>query len=107
MSMMRTQALPKCWTTSGRTRRPIAATAKTRSLFAGAFMTALLLGAVGDTLAEQSLRAQRQHEDEHDEGEDILVVAAEDAAREGADVAGAHRLDEAEQHAPDHRPGEI
>jgi hypothetical protein len=37
-------------------------------------------GAVGDTLAEQALRAQRQHEDQHDEREDVLVVAAEDAA---------------------------
>ena len=42
-----------------------------------------------------------------DEGEDVLVVAAEDAAGEGADVTGTERLDQAEQDAAHHRPGEV
>src|SRR5207237_910129 len=64
-------------------------------------------GAVGDALAEQALWPQGEDQDQDDEGEDVLVVAAEDAAGELADVAGTERLDHAEQHAADHRAGEV
>ena len=40
-------------------------------------------------LAEQARRPQGQDQDQHDEGEDVLVVAAEHAAGQVADVAGA------------------
>jgi hypothetical protein len=48
--------------------------------------------AIGHPLAEQPLRTQREHEDQNDESEDVLVVAAEDTAGEVADIAGAERL---------------
>ena len=53
------------------------------------------------------LRTQRQHEDQHDEGEDVLVVGAQDAARQVADVACAERLDHAQQHAAEHGAREV
>jgi hypothetical protein len=28
-------------------------------------------GAIGDALAQQALRSQREHQDQHDEGEDV------------------------------------
>ena len=64
-------------------------------------------GAVGHAFAQQARRPQRQHEDQHDEGEDVLVVAAQHAAGEVADVAGAELFDQAEQDAADHRAAEI
>src|SRR3954470_11929212 len=111
MSMMRTHALPAIWTTNGSTQRAMPAIRKAISFcWRGASANRVMAwrsGAIGDALAEQALRAQREHQDEHDEGEDVLVVAAENAAGEVADVAGTERLDQAEQDAADHRTGEV
>ena len=63
--------------------------------------------AVSCLLAEQSRRPEHQHENEHDEGEDVLVVATEETARKIADVAGAEGLDQAEQHASGHCPARL
>src|SRR5258706_15916428 len=63
--------------------------------------------AIPDALAEQAARPEHEHRDQHQEGEDVLVVAAEYAAGEIADRAGAERLDQAEQHAAQHRAAEI
>src|ERR1700710_1147471 len=98
MSMMRTQALPKYCAISGSTIRPMPAATKTASLLALVFMRGSS-SPVSHALAEQSLRPQRQHQDQHDEGEDVLVVAAEHAAGDVADVAGTERFDQAQQHA--------
>src|SRR5690349_5986936 len=106
MSMMRTHALPNCCATSGSAISSTAATAKATSRLSSVIM-GVSSGAVGDALAEQALRAQGQHQDQHDEREDVLVVAAEHAAGQHADVAGAEGLDQAEQHAADHRTGEV
>src|SRR5689334_7681914 len=107
MSRMRTQALPKYCAMKGSTTSPMPSRMKFRrcrrrrassSAAVGGAAVAVVMamavsGAVRDALAEQALRPQREHEDEHDEREDVLVVAAEDAARERTDVAGSERLD--------------
>src|SRR5689334_17763715 len=107
MSMIRTHALPKYCATSGSSTRPMPAPMKTAILLSLTFMPALPSGSIGDALAEQALRPQREHEDQHDEREDVLVVAAEHATGQDADVAGAERLDQAEQDAADHRTGQV
>src|SRR3954453_15569230 len=107
MSMMRTQALPKYCANSGSSTRPMPAATKTAILLSLTFMACAPSGAVGHAFAEQPLRSQGQDQDEHDEGEDVLVMGAEDAAGQRADVAGAERFDKAEQHAADHRAGEV
>ena len=48
-----------------------------------------------------------QHQNEDEEGEHVLVVAAEEAAGEVADVAGAERLDQSQQHAAEHGAGQV
>src|SRR5438034_373505 len=63
--------------------------------------------AVPHPLAQQARRPEHQHRDQHQEREHVLVVAAEDAAGEVADVARAERLDQAEQHAAEHRAAEV
>src|SRR5688500_17744051 len=47
-------------------------------------------------LPHQSRRPQHEHADEHQEGEDVAVVAAEHASREIADVARGKAFDDAE-----------
>src|SRR5512139_2251186 len=96
-SRMRTQKLPAYCATAGSTSNSTAAPMKTNSL-----LRTRLSRTVGHPFAEQALRPHGEHEDQHDEGEDVLVVAAEHATGELADVAGAERLDQAEQHAADH-----
>src|SRR6188474_264204 len=128
MSMMRTQALPAICTTNGRMQSstaPMIQAASWLRLASSSISSPYGLRpvppsgseplraagrdscSVRHTLAEQALRPQRQDQDQDDEGEDVLVVAAEHAAGEVADVAGAERLDQAEQDAADHRPGEV
>src|SRR4029077_5412239 len=98
---MRTQKFPAYCASAGSTSSNRAVNRKTPSLF---FMVSR---SIGHALAEQALRSHREHEDQHDEGKDVLVVAAEHAAGQLADVAGAERLDQAEQHAAHHRAGEV
>src|SRR5687768_12495138 len=107
MSMMRTHALPKYCATSGSSTRPMPAPMKTAILLSLRFMAGAPSRSIGDAFAEQALRSQGQHQDQHDEREDVLVVAAENAAGQHADVAGAERFNEAEQHAADHRAGQV
>lgn len=57
--------------------------------------------------AEQAGGLEHQHDDQHDEGEDVLVMAAEEAAAQVADIARPQRLDDAEQDAAGHRAGEV
>src|SRR5262245_9172663 len=101
-SMMRTQKLPAYCATPGSTTSRKATATKTSSLF-----FSRLSGTVGHPFAEQALRPHGEHEDQHDEGEDVLVVAAEHAAGQLADVAGAERFDQPQQHPAHHRPGEV
>src|SRR5438034_10232220 len=85
--------------------------------------------ALAHTLAEQTRRSENEHQDQHEEGENVLVVAAEHAhltlagrtlllqrigkKRESADIgyiadiACAERLDDAEQDSTQHRAGEV
>src|SRR2546422_9907106 len=80
-------------------------------------------------LAQQSRRAENEHQNEHEEGENVLVIAAEHAhlavtgrtlllqrigkKRESAnvgcvtDIPRAERLDDAEQDSAQHCAGEI
>src|SRR5438552_14815781 len=84
---------------------------------------------LADPLAEQARRPENEHQDQHEEGENVLVVAAEHAhlalaggalllqrvgeKRESADIgyiadiSCAKRLDDAEQDSAQHRAGEI
>src|SRR5512134_3224034 len=101
-SITRTQKLPAYCATPGSTTSRKATATKTSSLFFNR-----LSRTVGHPFAEQALRAHGQHEDQHDEGEDVLIVAAEHAAGQCADVAGAERLDQPEQHAAHHRAGQV
>src|SRR5437763_3279746 len=111
MSMIRTHALPAIWTRNGSTNSAAAASRNTTSfcwrLASLKRVIAIPSGAVGDTLAEQPLRPEREDEDEDHEGEDVLVVAAQDAAGQRADVAGAERFNQPEQDTTDHRPGQV
>src|SRR4249920_1676815 len=86
MSMMRTQALPNCCATSGTMNKATAATRNTTSFLSFMGFSCAGSGTVRHTLAEQAGRPHGQHEDQHDEGEDVLVMAAQDAAGERADV---------------------
>src|SRR6266542_5205361 len=85
--------------------------------------------ALADPLAQQARGAENEHQDEHKEGENVLVIAAEHAhltlagralllqrigkKRESADIgyiadiACAERLNDAEQDSTQHRAGEI
>src|SRR5512139_3338356 len=95
----RTPALPIVPTMNG-AAISTAATKKVAAIAAAGLLrsegknrvTAAASSAVGDPLAEQPARAQDQHGAQHDEGEHVLVVRAEHAAGQLADVAGAQRL---------------
>src|SRR6201996_2646596 len=93
-SRMRTQPLPKCCANNGRISSAIAPATKRANLF---FIMWVLRGsgAVGHAFAEQDRQAQREHEEQHVEGEDVLVVGAQHATGDVADVARAERLDDA------------
>src|SRR3954454_990850 len=93
-SAMRTQALPCVCSTSGNTSSATAATANTAYLFCRSMKCIMLPAscAVRHTLAQQSGRPQGEHRNQHDEGEDVRVVAAQHAAGERADVARPDRL---------------
>src|SRR3990167_9463347 len=103
-SAMRTQALPKYCRIRGRTSRAMAPRIQLTLVF---FMVCSSSGAIRHTLTQQARGAQRQDDDEHDEREDVGVVAAEQAARERADVARADGFDEAQQNAAHHRAGQV
>src|SRR6478752_7555866 len=99
MSAIRTQALPWVCSSSGSastTTMPIAY----RRVFLLFFMVRSS-GPVRHPLAEQAGRPQREHDDQHDEGEDVAVVAAQHIAGQGADVARADGLDQPQQDAAD------
>src|SRR5574344_2156113 len=93
-SAMRTQALPKYCSTSGSTSSATAPRIHWILLF---FMVVGSSGAVGHALAQQARGTQREDDDEHDESEDVGVVAAQHAPREVTDVARADGLDQPQQ----------
>src|ERR1700754_208744 len=99
MSAMRTHALPWLWSSSGSTSSPTAAIRK-KTMFLPFFM-ASSSGTVRHTLAEQAGRPQREHDDQHDESEDVAVVASEHVTRERPDIARPDGFDEPQQDAPD------
>src|SRR5574337_1428966 len=95
LSTMRTQASPAFCSTSG-SRNKATPAAQKAAICRFRFMVSPCgsrSGTVRDALAAQARRPQREHEDQHDEREDVDVVAAQDAAGDLADVAGAERLD--------------
>src|SRR5574343_708484 len=104
MSAMRTQALPKDCRRSGSTSSAMPPRIQLTLVF---FMVWCSSGAIRHTLTQQARGAQRQDDDEHDEREDVGVVAAQQAAREGADVARADGFDQAQKDATDHGTGEV
>src|SRR3954447_5647508 len=111
-SAMRTQKLPADCRMKGRISSPMAlnTTMRMRSRRSFGFMLALIRfssGAVRHPLAEQPRGPQREHDDQHDEGEDVAVLAAQHAAGDDADVARADGLDQSEQDAADHRARQV
>src|SRR5574337_336724 len=109
LSTMRTQASPAFCSTSG-SRNKATPAAQKAAICRVRFMVSPCdsrSGTVRDTLAEQARRAQREHADQHDERKDVDIVAAQDAAGELSDVAGAERLDQPEHDAADHRAGQV
>src|SRR3954468_7014959 len=111
-SAMRTQKLPADCRMKGRISSPMAlnTTMRMRSRRSFGFMLALIRfssGAVRHPLAEQPRGPQREHDDQHDEGEDVAVLAPQDAAGDDADVAGTDGLDEAQEDAAHHRAGQV
>src|SRR5512143_1229673 len=65
------------------------------------------LSTLDNARSQQARRAEYQHRDQHEEREHVLVVAAEEAAGQVADVARAERLDQSQQEPPQHRAAEI
>src|SRR5215208_1082403 len=108
-STMRTQALPPCCRTRGRISSSTAPTTMTTYLFCLLMKSIMIFssGPVRHAFAQQSRGSQRQHDDQHDEGEDVGVVAAQDATGGHSDVARTDRLDQPQQHAADHRAGQV
>src|SRR5690348_13919375 len=123
---MRTQACPAKAATNGSIASAIATSATPAQTLSGTcffFLVALIGGpprlrrscALADPLAQQAGRTEDQHQDQHEEGEHVLVIAAEHAhlavlrrallqqrvgkqreaadVRYVADIAGAERLD--------------
>src|SRR5437764_12000722 len=106
VSAIRTQKLLKYCSTSGSASSSAQPTAHATALFwrlMKSIMPRFPSRAVRDPFAEQARGPQRQHHDQHDEREDVGVLAAQHAAGRDADIAGADRLDEAEQDAAHHR----
>src|SRR5574343_1149925 len=104
MSAMRTQALPKDCRRSGSTSSAMPPRIQLTLVF---FMVWCSSGAIGHTLTQQARGTQRQDDDEHDERKDVGVVAAQQTARERADVTRADGFDEAQQNAAHHRAGQV
>src|SRR3569832_2702578 len=101
MSVMRTQKFPAYCKPRGSTSSARAQMPQTTNLFwrlRKSFMPGSS-GAIRHPFAEQARWPQGEDADQHDESEDVRVVAAQHAARERTDVARADRLDEPEQHA--------
>src|SRR5207247_2759610 len=63
--------------------------------------------ALSDDLAQQALGSEDEDHDEHREGEDVLVLGAERAARQQRQIGGREGLEQAEHEAADHRARNI
>src|SRR2546430_4420479 len=57
--------------------------------------------------AQEPLRTEDQDEDQHGEGEDVLVLGAERPPRQERQVGGGERLEQAEDEASGHRAGDV
>src|SRR5580698_9800936 len=89
--MMRTQACPASPAMKGTTASATATSATPIHALVGIDLLCDLMrrlafrrdhapsGAIRDAFTEQSRRAKDEHEDEHEEGEHVLVVASEQA----------------------------
>src|SRR6478735_5788047 len=118
---MRTHAVPAYASANGSASSATPTSAMPSQTRAGVLTMASC--AVSHPLAKQALRAEHEHQDQHDESEHILVVGPEQdemaavgaalaeqigqpavAAKVGevADVAGAQRLDQSEQQSAEH-----
>ena len=56
--------------------------------------------AIGYTFTHQARGPQCEHDDEHDEGENIGVMTTQNSPRENADIARTNGFNEASQNAP-------
>ena len=80
VSTMRTQALPSCCSSSGSAISADAQRSGRRRMFLLCSSWLGSSGAVRHAFAQQARGPQREHDDQHDEGEDVGVVAAQHAA---------------------------
>src|SRR3569623_2046614 len=65
------------------------------------------LSTLDNARSQQARGAEHQHRDQHEECEHVLVIAAEEAAGQVADVARAEGLDQPQQQAAEHRAAQI
>src|SRR3569832_251289 len=65
------------------------------------------LSTLDNTRSQQARGTEHQHRDQYEECEHVLVVAAEEAAGQVADVTRAEGLDQPQQQAAQHRPAQI
>src|SRR5208282_2828454 len=69
--------------------------------------SSMKLCSIRNAFAEQARGPENQHQDQHEEREHILVIAAEDAAGQIADVAGTEAFDHTKQYAAKHRAAQV
>src|SRR5690242_848692 len=130
---MRTHAVPMPVSANGSTASASAISSKPTFATAGCFVLisariAERSRAIGHAFAEQARRPEDEHGDQYEEREHVLIVAAEERevrvaraalrdrrrpagqlaqVREVADVTCTERLDDAEQHAAEHRARDV
>ena len=105
---MRTQALPEGCRNERQHQQRRHAAQEGRFGFWFFMCVVLLVQARSATRSPSRPEGRSVRMDQHDEGKDVRVVAAQHAAGQGADVARpADGLDQPQQHAADHAPARL
>src|SRR5688500_7866210 len=107
-SMMRTQELPKLDATNGKAIRKTASAPYARRFCGDKSLNECAIMAapscpVRDAFTHDAGWPQSQDDDQHHEGENILVMATQESAGPVADIPGAQTLDHAEKNSAEHR----
>ncbi len=64
-------------------------------------------GTIRDPLTHDARGPERQHEYQHDESKDVLIVTTEHARRQVSDVPRTQALDQPEQNPTEHRAVDV
>src|ERR1700754_3942571 len=114
--MMRTHELPNWLAMNGKTIRIASSSSRLPAALRGRRLpewkdSVVAMGrslcSVRNAFAHDAGRTQRKYDDQHHEGEDVLVVAAQEVSGQVADGAGAQAFDQAEQDAAQHRAVDV